>query len=260
MNAVFTIAGREAISVRMLPYVTNWKAAPDELAHSFSVPAQTACAFAGALLSVPNRNALPTYVKTADGEFRKMAPDEWGVICVEIDSLTKKLTADERLEGENWAGWRRQAVDKLPSRAFVWLDEFQAWFTQTRPLKIVDGFDYSVESEDDDTPLIERQSDRLELHPVMPADAVLPEMPENAATHTKIRVNKTRAILQSFIDAGIDGKIESVWAHIRANTGKDNFPYQSASVDMAKHVDGESITKDKLERALRSLLKVKGNN
>ena len=82
----------------------------------------------------------------------------------------------------------------------------------------------------------------------------------DAAPPPKRRINKNRAILQSFFAAGIGKNIESIWVHIRANTGKDNFPYASASVDMARHVDGDTVTKGKMERALRSLLKTDGNS
>ena len=173
MSVVITVDGRQAIPVRALPYVTNWKTAPDELAAAFCRSVETdfkvRIRSATGVISMPNRDALASYVLQEGGTIRKMAPDEWGFILVKIDCLTKKLQADERTEGENWAEWRRQATNLLPAAAFVWLDEFQTWFSNTRPLKTIkgDAAEMLTAEGDCDHCLTEHESDNLTLSPLV---------------------------------------------------------------------------------------------
>lgn len=90
--------------------------------------------------------------------------------------------------------------------------------------------------------------------------AASPGTTEESKPATKTRTNKLRAILQYFIGAGVSPNIESIWLHIRVNAGKDHFPFKSSAADYAVHVDGERVDKNRMARALRSLLKTKEKN
>ena len=66
---------------------------------------------------------------------------QWKDSGVSINSLTKRLMADEREEAtdENHGPWRVAAVLTLPDNVFVWLNEFQSWYSATRPMIHRDG-------------------------------------------------------------------------------------------------------------------------
>ena len=75
------------------------------------------------------------------------------------------------------------------------------------------------------------------------------------STTKKHRVTENIAFLQVCFENGVENSIESVWQYIRANAGKDNFLFKTASNTTATTVDGNQITKSKLARTLARLLK-----
>lgn len=160
MNVVLTIEGRDAIPVRALAYVSNWFAAPDEIATACATPPTKTIGD----YSVRNRHSLPTYLVSGSAH-RSMQPVEWESLILELECQEKGLKADERIDGENWARWRKQAVLLLPDGAFVWLDEFQQWYSNTRPLKTT-----STPATDDEGDSFETESDHLNLDPFIPPE------------------------------------------------------------------------------------------
>lgn len=71
----------------------------------------------------------------------------------------------------------------------------------------------------------------------------------------KKRTNQNSAFFLECRRDGIEMNIESIWLHISKNAGKDGFPFTGASHDTATKVDGETVKKDKLGRALGYFLK-----
>lgn len=71
------------------------------------------------------------------------------------------------------------------------------------------------------------------------------------------RINQTRAFLQDCFSTGIEKNIESVWLHIRRNTGKDGFLFVTASKETATTIDGKCIRKKNMGRCLNQLIKEK---
>lgn len=141
MNVVLTIDGRKAIPLRALPYITNfaWSTAPDGIVHALSKPHELM------VMGTQIRSKYALHAFRLEGvRYFPIQPAEWrgedgsGHLAVAMDSLAKKCMADERIEGENHDKWRRAAVLELPPGVFVWLEDFQAWFTSTRPL-VADG-------------------------------------------------------------------------------------------------------------------------
>lgn len=161
MNITLTIHGQIAIPVRALPYAASWawEAATDAIVRACARPPETNIG----TLSIPNRYALATYLITGDS-YRPMRTEEWNPIAIELESLTLRMKSDERQEDEYWALWRKQSILLLPDGAFVWLDEFHRWFSNTRPLKD----EPSLTNDIDEEPHYEQESDVLQLDPVIP--------------------------------------------------------------------------------------------
>lgn len=167
-ESTIVVEGRKALPLRLLPFVGRWEwmTSPDGIAHACSLPAKKLHAASG--LEVRDREALKSFVFQGE-KWREITTEEWDFFKVELDSLTKTLKADERGEHEdnkNFAAWRRQALEKLPARAFVWLDDFQEWFSATRPLKNCANTGHDDELEE----TFEKESDVLTLSPIIPND------------------------------------------------------------------------------------------
>lgn len=164
MNVILSIGGKEAIPVRALAFVSNWawSAEPHSIALACATPPTTEVGSC----SISNRHALPAYLLSGSA-YRQMSSDEWEPFIVdEMECLEKTLKADERVENEKHATWRKQAVPILPDGAFVWLDDFQRWFSATRPLKTI----ASPSNDEDLNEYYEQESDALNLDPYIPTE------------------------------------------------------------------------------------------
>lgn len=139
MQVVIQINGRDALPVRALPFVGRWQwmASPDGLAFACSQsPTKIKLLLATSdkgesEVAVRNREFLPSFALGEDGAVRAMHPEEWYFCAVELQGLEKRLRNVERSEDENLDIWLRQAIEKLPAEAFVWLDDFRRWFADT---------------------------------------------------------------------------------------------------------------------------------
>jgi hypothetical protein len=103
-------------------------------------------AWAGRKVEIVNGHALVAYQMDAHGNFIEIPSRQWEAVSVALDSLTLKLQADERAGGvgESHARWRVEAVLTLPATTFVWLTDFQRWYTFTRPLIIPSEADVAL--------------------------------------------------------------------------------------------------------------------
>lgn len=127
------IEGREALPIRAIPYVTSWQESPDSIVRSL---AETATIKVGNNREIPNRHSLVAYGKDDRERYEPIPASQWKNLIVDINSLTTKLRTDERpnASDENHGPWRVAAVLKLPDDVFLWLDEFQSWYSTTRPM------------------------------------------------------------------------------------------------------------------------------
>ncbi len=138
MQIIVHIHGREALPVRALPFAGRWgwMTSPDGIAFACSQQPtksfQTNNQFGTTTIPVRNTEALPSFVME-NGLVREMLPSEWSFCTDELECLKLKKKGEEHSEGENFAVWRRQAIEKLPAGVFVWLDDFVRWFSLTRP-------------------------------------------------------------------------------------------------------------------------------
>ncbi|MCB1908405.1 MAG: hypothetical protein KDH15_13635 [Rhodocyclaceae bacterium] len=101
-----------------------------------------------------------------DGVARRVAPAQWPQFVIELDALSEKLKAEQCSHLEGYARWKDEAIAKLPAGVFVWLEEFQSWFSRTRSLLTDDvGPD-----EEDGGGELRYESDELHLSPLVPLD------------------------------------------------------------------------------------------
>ncbi|OZA29294.1 MAG: hypothetical protein B7X91_02300 [Hydrogenophilales bacterium 17-64-11] len=159
MQVTFDIDDRKALPLRAIPYVTSWKTPPDEIVNVLAAPKTEKV---GHNLEIRNRhNELFAYQMDSQRNLVQVPASQWEAWIVTYRSLTAQLRADERsgAVNENYANWRIKAVLELPDNVFVWLDEFQAWYSRTRPLA-----DSAPEHDGD----WETESDSLCLAPIFP--------------------------------------------------------------------------------------------
>jgi len=139
MNVVLTIDGRKAIPVRALPFVAGRRRdgishlSPDEVA--------------GVAAHQDTFHRVEPFATfhIVDGVPRPVAFSQWGQFVIRLKALSGSLEAEERNYDESYAKWTDESIPLLPAAVFVWLDEFQAWFSRTRPLDVE-----HIQSQDDD--------------------------------------------------------------------------------------------------------------
>ena len=127
------IGEREALPVRAIPYVTSWQVSPDSIVRALAEPSTIKV---GTNLEIHNKHSLVAYLMGDHGHYEPLPASQWKDCAVALNSLTQKLKADERKDAtdENYGPWRVAAILKLPDNVFVWLDEFQPWYSATRPM------------------------------------------------------------------------------------------------------------------------------
>lgn len=128
MQVVITIDGRKALPVRALPFVAGRRPngvsqlSPDEVAR-----------IAAAQDGFHHADPFSTCVIT-DGVPQQVPSSQWGQFVIRLEALSARLKREQRSDIEGYADWSDEAVRLLPAGVFVWLDEFQVWFSRTRPL------------------------------------------------------------------------------------------------------------------------------
>lgn len=116
MNAVILIDNREAIPVRAIPFVTGWTMSPDLVASSL------------AMTDLITRLKGVSAFHWSEGVATPLLPKEWDGIEADLEALSNKLKADEIIEREGYAKWRRDSIPLLPESCFVWREEFETAF------------------------------------------------------------------------------------------------------------------------------------
>lgn len=173
MQVTIDINGRKALPIRAISYATSWRESPDSIARTLAAPKTKK--LRNGLTARLRHNELFAYQIDAHGKYEQIPPSQWESVVVTLDSLTKKSQADERedAENENHASWRIKAILELPDNVFCWLDEFQTWYSSTRPLTCDDSdfadIEYATSNDDDDV-CIEHEDDTLCLSPLFPPE------------------------------------------------------------------------------------------
>ncbi len=119
---IVIIEGREAIPVRVIPYITDWHVHP------------------GALVQELSRNGGPDgfyddvfAYHIQYGHPVQMRLMEWDAIGVSIDALEAEIRDKfpKETKGDDqqfYAAWQQQSAFKLPAGVFMWRDEFERGF------------------------------------------------------------------------------------------------------------------------------------
>jgi len=154
------INGRYAVPVRLISFMTEWSEfAPDSMARKLTHRGEF-------------DDAMTAYHLLSDTEYREMKPKEWDRVVGNMEVLTIKMKQDEELKNVknlNNEAWRKQAIEKLPSSVFVWLDDLKAVFGKVMGRKHFAKYPGEL---GDDVP-VERPGDReLNLSPHIPPDQV----------------------------------------------------------------------------------------
>lgn len=115
-SLVVNVAGRDALPVRAIPYVSGWSISPDVVAK------QLARAAADGFQKLQHTDAY----HRPGGRVVKLLPKEWDAYVAALDGFEAELKGKFVSDDEGYAAWVSRSVAKLPAGVFVWLDEFTA--------------------------------------------------------------------------------------------------------------------------------------
>lgn len=164
MNVVVLIKGREAIPVRAIPLLANWRfMSPDIVTHVLGGTGGSNVGLFGDMQS--NR--------IEDGKVQILKKDYWVQFpLMELQALSEKIKADESSHVVGYSEWRKQSLKVLPAGVFVWKDEYQAfhdknWDSRYKmtcsALRDWNSESEAEESDEEDVTHIQRKLTREEL-------------------------------------------------------------------------------------------------
>lgn len=116
MRVIVKIAGKEALPVRAIPFLTDWKRwTPDVLASVFAGTADRALAISGSVRTF----------RLVDGAIVPVLPDWWLSFPVnQLAALDDRLREGGEPSAASYDRWRLEALRLLPEAVYVWFDEF----------------------------------------------------------------------------------------------------------------------------------------
>lgn len=226
------IDGREALPIRLIPFIAGWgDFAPDGMVRMLAHRDKF------------YRVRMTAYQLLNDGTYREMYPKEWDVVMTYLEVLTNKLKKEDeerQVENLNYETWQKQAIEKLPSSAFVWLDDFNAAFDNVKKQTIFATFDGKTRKNFPDFREYfpaERAGDKeLNLSPLMTTDQTeiifegfVSLEPSKQDSGNNELVKMKRNALIALLEA--EG-YESVEVAFRHSSGKDGL---SAAAKHEKH-------------------------
>ncbi|MBS7348720.1 MAG: hypothetical protein KIG95_00875 [Comamonas sp.] len=117
MHLIVTIDGREAIPVRAIALLTDWKClSPDRCAQIFSGDD-----------FLEGFEGLKSYALHADGSYTEIAPRYWeSIVLRSLTACSERIEAAQITHETGYQQWRQESLLLLPASAFVWRDEFEA--------------------------------------------------------------------------------------------------------------------------------------
>ena len=120
MNVVVEIAGRKALPVWTIPYATGHLPSADELLGMLSDPD-----YSDGFYSIfPSAFNLDE-----NGEPCILPPGQWADLARQIEKLHLDLKDKKQTRLDDDQEWRKRSIELImPSKAYVWLDEFEKWF------------------------------------------------------------------------------------------------------------------------------------
>ena len=146
MHVTIEINGRQALPVRAIPLLTDWRGlSPDQLAQIL----------AGDSDHWPSFDGLTAYRLHPDGSTEPISPRWWASWVVgKLEATSNTIKAKQTSRATGRQQWRGDSLAQLPAGVFVWLDEFEAahasqygpvgWLARSNP----EGFDPSAHALD----------------------------------------------------------------------------------------------------------------
>lgn len=127
----FNINGRTALPLRAIPYVTFKNETPESIVRILASPKKSQFKIGD---EAPSEiNELFAYQMGNQGDWTIVQTAQWKSVLEDIVRL-RQSNERENTDGENISFSLIQMVLELPSNSFLWLDEFQSWYTLTRPI------------------------------------------------------------------------------------------------------------------------------
>ena len=117
------IAGRSALPVRAIPYVSGWCLSPDEVAN------QLARGTGKPFARLQNTSA---YFLNG-GRPQKMLPKEWDRYVAALHGFEGDLKDKVKNDNVGYSVWVSKAASLLPAGVFVWRDEFEKDYASDFP-------------------------------------------------------------------------------------------------------------------------------
>ena len=118
MHVTIEINGRQALPVRTIPLLTDWRGlSPDQLAQIL----------AGDSDHWPSFDGLTAYRLHPDGSTEPISPRWWASWVVgKLEATSNTIKAKQTSRATGRQQWRGDSLAQLPAGVFVWLDEFEA--------------------------------------------------------------------------------------------------------------------------------------
>ena len=150
--------GREALPVRAVPLVTDWFVTPQGLALELS---KSACV-----------RGLTAY-RYWDGQAIPVRAGAWGPLHEKLIDIVRDFKRDEQGPDQHRQSARRESLKGLPADVFVWLDEFENWYSSSyiSPDSVWEEQHRAVGEDDDLEPqFLPKYHDALDLFPISLGD------------------------------------------------------------------------------------------
>lgn len=118
MNIIIEISSRQAVPVRAIPLLTDWRGlSPDQLAKIL----------AGDSDHWPSFDGLSAHRLHLDGSTEPVPPRWWASWVVrKLQATSDAIKAKQTSHEMGYQQWRRESLAQLPAGVFVWRDEFEA--------------------------------------------------------------------------------------------------------------------------------------
>jgi hypothetical protein len=112
VKIVVVIEGREAIPVRAIPLLSNWRfMSPDVVAHVLGDTGGTNVSIFGDMQSG----------RLSDGKVLPMNKDWWAQFPLgDLKALSEKIKASESSPEAGQSEWKKRSLSELPAGVFVW--------------------------------------------------------------------------------------------------------------------------------------------
>lgn len=137
---VVEITGREALLLWTIPFVTGNHPSPDRLAQMLVNPTgtnslKTRTIFPSGSILDDDSSRYPLFPSAfklnREVEPILIPPSQWEELATQFDALENDLDDKEQSDLEERQEWIKLSTELLMKyRAYLWLDEFQAWFEQ----------------------------------------------------------------------------------------------------------------------------------